>query len=414
MVDSTLLKQGVFDLSTRQFVQAVADSIGLTVFAHDDGSLELKLASIESPEASQAQVLLLRTFSDLTQLWALQRETACGAAETSPAKDPTQIALFAAEILRPYHVRDGRVQMAGCTMEPRAILRISSLERSTSTIVHQWFDRDGSHLTSDLQRELGLDQLVVAERKLREGDRASVTEWIDAATNGIDPSTLVGAAIAWCRWVNGKVRFQFDNGRYDFVEFEGWAAKWVAGEIESPKFRCPRSHLESFNIVCLEDGTVTVQEAVGKCEQSGEEAFCETLQECAVSGKRVLASLLTMCPISRERFLPELAEKCSWCDREISPSRMLSGVCEQCRQLQPIDTDHHAIEQLRKSQPQYDRIHRWQGWVSDDLALLVGRRMLNEVMIVMRVHDGHIVRVAQKSRFSKSWKFDRHNAPSLV
>ncbi|MEZ6087466.1 MAG: hypothetical protein R3C05_05440 [Pirellulaceae bacterium] len=292
-------------------------------------------------------------------------------------------------------------------MEPRAVLRISVGDRSKSAIVHHWFDRDGSRLVSDLIEQLGLDQLVVAERRLRENDQPNVSEWIDAVTGGLDSSTLVGATIAWCRWVSGKVRVQFDNGRYDFVEFQGWAAQWAAGQIESPKFRCLHSNLESYNIVCLNDGTVTVQEAVDKCEQSGEEAFRDAMQKCCVSGKRVLKSLLTTCPISMERFLPDLAEKCSCCQRDVSPGTICSGICQHCRELAPIDASHPVVSRLQESHGGYRKIRRWKGWVSDDLAVLVGSRLLSEDLIVLNVGDGEIRRTAHRSKLTTTWKFDR-------
>lgn len=394
MADPTLLPPNDFAPSVQVYIQWLSRAVAMRQSHAKEQGVE-----IEVP-------LDLDRIQDLPRLWEMQRNLVGGAIEAVPADEPTQVASIAHAILKPYRVRDGKVQLAGCVLEAQPFLRITTYQADNDKLSHHWFDRDGSLLLDELPKRFDIQELVAVESRLRETDGPTVNTWIDAVTRDMDREQLVGATVVWFRQVIGKIRFQFESGVYASLPFNGWAIDWAAGWFDSPRFVCPESGIESYNIVCLDDGTVTVAEAVGVCDATGKETLKGELQNCTVSEKSVRSDQLISCPVSGDRLLPNLGDSCAWCRRTVSPAAMMDGRCGDCRKLAPIGVENPVVKSVREQRTGCAKMKHWKGWISDDLAVLVGSNWLREMMVVVSLADMRIIRTAARRRLSTSWQFD--------
>ena len=340
-----------------------------------------------------------------------------GAWEAEPDGEPCTIHELAARLLGPYQVRDGNVRLAGCTLDELAHLRIGRALPS-GEVQYQYFGPDGSLLESDEVERFGFEHLHKVPSLLRRSDHPGIEKWTVAAsdaesrlaetrverdTSGAEAAncTMVDLTVIWSRRASGKIVIQFDAGASVPLAFDGWARDFFTGRQKAPKFRCPATHLESYSLVMLEDGTVTVAEAVSRCEVSGAELLISSMDTCQLSGKRVDKQLLATCAITGKRAIADQLMSCDWCGEQVVPSVISKGRCDRCRHLRTIASHDFRLgplfESNRDIQARFGR-GRWTGWIDANLGVLVGSRMGQKEMIVFRAHDGHVIR-----RGSKAW-----------
>ncbi|QDS86812.1 hypothetical protein EC9_09860 [Rosistilla ulvae] len=404
MADPTVLNESGLDAASRDYVAWVADALSLQMQTDSGGGIALlPLAPPADNEPPPAAPISFDTTGDLAKLWDLQRQFVGGATEAQASGEPSHVPGIAAVVLEPYKIRDGRVQLAGCTLEPRPFLRISTLG---SEIEHHWFGRDGIKIDTDLLNRLNLDRLDAIPPRLKPGDQSTMTAWIDAAASSLGTTQRIGVTVAWSQWVAGKVRIQFDQGAQTSLAFQGWAIEWEKGLLPPPMFKCPITDIESYDLVCTEDGTITAREGVGRCELTQKEVLRTELGQCAISGKNVLVDMLTTCPISDERFLTDLAKKCEWCKRLVSPHAMDQKRCKQCSDPKQDDALETIASDLQTKHPEFSKLSHWKGWVSPELALLVGRGWISETLVLISRPDLQILRTGTRQRFSRHWRLD--------
>lgn len=338
--------------------------------------------------------------------------------EAIPVGDPQQVRELSPSILGCYQVVDGHSELSGCTLEPRPLLRVTS-EVDAGHVHHRWFGGDGQPLAADLIERLGLTDLAPCEERLRASDAPVVRHWIDAALQGqaVDASEQGGgssvdggalpwlaATIVWCRWASGAVAFRFGNGAEGRCNFAGWAIDFVQGYQRPEKFRCAASGEESFEVLALADGTVTVPQAVARCEATGTLTLISKLKTCEVSGSRVLGDLLVQCPISGLWALPDRLETCAWCGRQVVAGRIDQQLCSDCRGGQAIDSDDALLAGLIADNRGLSRYGHWRGWRDGAVAVLVGRRWLGgQIAIVYDRQQNQIRQTARRGRFGQRW-----------
>lgn len=323
--------------------------------------------------------------------------------EAIPVGDPQQVRELSPSILGCYHVIDGHSELSGCTLEPRPLLRVTS-EVDAGHVHHRWFGGDGQPLDADLIERLGLTDLAPCDERLRASDAPVVRHWIDAALQGQTTSPWLAATIVWCRWASGAVAFRFGNGAEGRCNFAGWAIDFVHGSQRPEKFRCAASGEESFEVLALADGTVTVPQAVARCEATGTLTLISKLKPCEVSGSRVLGDLLVQCPISGLWALPDRLERCLWCGRQVVAGRIEQQLCSDCRGGQEIASDDALLAGLIADNRALSRYGHWRGWRDQAVAVLVGRRWLGgQIAIVYDRQQNRIRQTARRGRFSPRW-----------
>jgi hypothetical protein len=340
-----------------------------------------------------------------------------GAWEAEPDGEPCTIHELAARLLGPYQIRDGNVRLAGCTLDELAHLRIGRA-LSSGEVRYQYFGSDGSILASGEVERFGFEHLHKVPSRLRRSDHTGIEKWTVAAsdaerrladtrverdTSVVEAAkcTIVDLTVIWSRRASGKIVIQFDAGASVPLAFDGWARDFFSGQQKAPKFLCPATHLESYSLVMLEDGTVTVAEAVACCEVSGAELLISSLDTCQLSGKRVDKQLLAACSITGKRAIADQLIACDWCGEKVVPGVISKGRCDRCRHLRTIASHDFRLRPLFESNSGIEaRLGRgrWTGWIDANLGVLVGSRFGQKELIVFRANDGHVIR-----RGSKAW-----------
>lgn len=356
----------------------------------------------------------------LRQARQVAQQSSSGAWEAEPEGDPETIREIAGALLSPFMIRDGHSRLAGCTLEKRPTLRLGRLSEQvdasgerTLRVQSRYYAADGSPWDGDTVTRRGWERLRTTPNRLRASERTSIEAWV-AAVAGEDPDALandlVDVTVLWCRWTSGKIIIQFDSGPSASIPFAGWASDYALGRLQPARFHCARTGLESYQVIALEDGTVTVPEAVGRCELTGRELLTDALATCAASGMRVDRERLVPCEATGRLAIPDHLVRCHWCDRRLMPDQIQRGRCEQCRHAGPIAPDDPQLQPLREHHPQalaeLGGGRGWTGWTAGDVGVIVGGGMFTQRLLVFDPLRGTLIRRGTRGRFSRRWKVE--------
>ena len=341
--------------------------------------------------------------------------------EAIPEGDPQQVRELSPAILGTYQVIDGHSELAGCTLDPRPFLRLSlAADADAAAVCHRWFGCDGQPVEASLFERLHLSHIVSCDPRLRRNDAPMVRQWIETSLASLQDSSalleqhdpfgsnsspeLLAATITWCRWAEGTVAFRFRNGASARTSFEGWAADFVNGNQRPEPFACEESGAAGYKVMALDDQTVTVPQAVARCEVTGQTTLAVRLVGCAVTGKKVLPEQLVACPITHRKVLPDVLQTCRWCDRQVLPEQWSDAICADCRDGSPIAADDSVLKELLAKHPQWKSFHRWKGWRDADSAVLFASRLRGEIAIVWDCAEHRIRKLAKRGRFRREWQ----------
>lgn len=348
------------------------------------------------------------------------QQSASGVWEAAPAGDPETIREIAGPLLSPFAIRQGHCRLAGCTLEKRPTLRLGRLVRGIDatgkpSLRVQWhyYAADGSRWDGETVGRRGWDRLRTTPKRLRASERSSIEAWI-AAVAGDEPrlpaEDLIDVTVLWCRWASGKIIIQFDSGPTASIPFAAWASDYTRGGLQPSPFRCDRTGLESYQVIALDDGTVTVPQAVARCELTGHELLMESLATCEVSGLRVERERLVECQATGRLAIPERLLRCDWCNRRMIPDQIQRGRCEACRRLGPIAADDPRLQALRERNPQavteLGSERGWSGWLAEDVGVILGGGVIKNRLLVFDPRHGMVTRRGSRRGLSRRWKID--------
>jgi hypothetical protein len=262
--------------------------------------------------------------------------------EAAPHDEPHSIHEIAGALLRPYQVREGHVALAGCTLEERPTLRLDFANGEGTAakrrvggeegVRTEYFGPDGGACEGAALERLGLLRVESVESRLRRSDEASIDRWI-AAVDPSDRTSLVDVWVLWNTWAAGKILVQFDAGESTTIPFAGWARDFALGRQVPPPLRCEESGCESYQVVRLEDGTITVAEALSRCGKTGREVLRDRLVRCEVSGLQIAPEEAERCAVSGRTADRSFLEACACCGRMVVPGVLQGGMCDACRVL---------------------------------------------------------------------------------
>lgn len=375
--------------------------------------------------AAAALATHLRCESEAVADWLRQargaaERSASGAWEAEPIGDPETIRELAEPLLSPFTIRQGHSRLAGCTLERRPTLRIGRLAEGadaagnpTRRVRFAYYAADGNRWDRETMGRRGWDRVRTTPSRLREIERSSIEAWVEAVS-GAEPDAagddLVDVTVLWCRWAAGKIILQFDSGPTASIAFAGWASDYTRGGFKPPPFRCPHTGLESYQVIALDDGTVTVPEAVGRCQLTDRELLLQSLATCEVSGLRVDREHLAACQATGRLVLPDRLVRCQWCDRRVIPRQIQRGRCEQCRHSGPLAVDDPRLRALRERHPrilaEMGSGRGWSGWIGEDVGVIVGGSVLKNRLLVFDPRSGTIVRRGTRAGLSRRWKVE--------
>ncbi len=368
--------------------------------------------------------------------------------ELVPCGEPKCIHEIAGQLLGPYRVRGGHVQLAGCTLDARATLRLGFLAADATVATapgtrtaaadelhYYYFGPDGCQLAAQDVARGGLGEVQSMERRLRKADREVMEAWVDVAEAGLrgdsrfavegaqSPGRLSEVAVIWSYWAAGKIVFRFTSGVSAQLQFAGWSRDFSAGLQQPPKYRCPRSGRESFHCLALADGTVTVAEAVAVCELSGRELMLDELTRCEVSGRLIAVDQGVVCAVTGRVGSRDRMSQCQWCQAAVVPGVIREGVCQHCRSMKPLQeslstrevgglsggaiVDQPWCQLFAEQQPEiFQRLgapRKWLGWSSEEAVVIQGGSLSERTFVVVRRSDGLLLRLGTRRRWSSQW-----------
>lgn len=337
------------------------------------------------------------------------REVGAGVWEGRPVGEPRSAGEIAGKLLAPYQVRQGTVRLAGCTFEERPSLCIVTAAANDDHLELNYWGPDGNRLSSGRIAQAGLDRFISVHGRLRASDRELVQQWLRVARDG--RQEVIDVAVVWSAWVAGKIVLQFDAGPSAHLGFEGWGRDYLAGTAQAPPFRCRFSGLDSYAVVLLSDGTITVPEGVAICEETGAELLLSQMGHSDVSGRSVDRDLLAVCAVSGGHALRDEMVCCDWCGEQVLPGIIDKGVCRRCRDPETmIDRNEAWVDRFRRRHPQeaasLGRAAQWRGWRGTTRAFVRGAHWGRPVFYLVDMESGEILRRGQRDRFGARWQIN--------
>lgn len=331
----------------------------------------------------------------------------------APASQPDSVRQLTARLFDAYTIDDGNVRLGGCTLEDQPLLRHSYRIRSTKSqtddrLVHIYTSIDGRPVDESLLSALRVDDVVPLEGKLPRVSDQDTRQW---AVNGEKRAPVVAhdeqaelliTVVVWCKYFHCKLLFEIGEARTD-LSFDGWAQLLVDGGIEPPPFECDHTGRRSHRLLAIDDGRITVPEAITTCEESGQEALESDLVACAASGRRVFPKFLRTCSVTGDRVVPAAMATCSMCRQCVSPSCLAGNRCQACRTMTAIRADDPRMARVLGEFPKLDRWSRWRIAETDTSYILSATSVLRRLLVVLEKEPLDAMHLATGSRFGRRW-----------
>jgi hypothetical protein len=405
--------------SGRLTIEPAEESVQDAAYRSDASATSLARRTSDSPSiaALPAEVSASpASVSDWLRLARkIQAQHGSGVWEGQPNHEPNTVREVATPLLAPFQVREGHVSLAGCTLEDRPSLRIGVVEsrHGEASVRFSYFGPDGSAIDDRSLDQKGLNQVHTVAKRLRQTDHASIDRWMQAVepqleVAGAPALDIVDVSVLWSRWAAGKIVVQFTQGPSVSIPFAGWARDYVAGRLAAPMFRCPASGLTSYEVISLDDGTVTVPNAIGKCAISGRERLLTDLDTCQLTHQLVSRELLQRCASTGQWVLADKLTTCQWCERKSSPEMIVDQRCQNCRAENRLASDDVRLKPFlavhQDAVAKLGKLSRWQGWLDDQRGVLVGGNFWQQTFYVIDCPTGKIVRSGFRMRPWGKWQ----------
>jgi hypothetical protein len=254
-----------------------------------------------------------------------------------PRVQPMGVNDIARTLYPAYKIDNGRVHLAGCQLTDHAFLRLSFVgDDPNDSIRHVFTAPDGSTVSEELVRELGLDELepiVKSPPRLADGALRSLvaagrriaakqSTSRDPAATTVEPLATV---VVWVRHAEG--RLQFTIGATSVSQtFSSWARL-----LKAQPFVARHSGTTTFHLAITDDDRIDAAEQIVACQHSGRRVLRSELVRCSVTGKFVLPDFTEPCPVSGEPALRQEFVACSNCRQRVSKAVLAEGVCSAAR-----------------------------------------------------------------------------------
>ncbi len=366
--------------------------------------------------ADENEVLSAEHSSKLFR-WTMKHLQAAGlAVDAAPSKQPASVHELTPRLFAEFDFPDGHIHLAGCTLEDRPIVRLTTLvgnNGNQDALQHSYFWPSGEPVEEDLIDALHLQEVVPDAAPAGGPAPDTVRHWIATAKKNIDRpgAELIAVTIVWCKYAAGKIALRVEHhagdeesGEDTAIAFEGWATLLADGTIKPPPFHCPYSGLDTYHLAATDDGRIAAAEAVGKCGETGRRMLRSELGKCAVTGQTVCSALLETCRASGERAFAQKMVECAQCDQRVSPGALKGGRCSACRSLAPIRKDDPRMARLLDFYPHLDRWSRWKLAETQAGYVLVATSWLRQLLLVVDKQSLEVAHAATAGRFFSSWQ----------
>ncbi len=329
-----------------------------------------------------------------------------------PACQPESVRDVSQRLFEQYKIDSGSVHLGGCTLEDRAILRVSYLDRGDEStggvrLRHRFLTLAGELLEDSLIEQLKLTKLVPPDRPIRVTDD-QCDRWSQAGVAAIEKlasdcnGELLLTTAIWCKYAEGKLSFVIGDATTS-ISFSGWAQSFVDGSEKPPPLRCACYEAGSHHLAATDAGEIVPMEAIATCSESGKRLLSNQLETCLVTGAQALPEYFATCPANGDRVLRKSLVTCDICAQGVSPTSLDNGKCSACRSLEKVSKDDPRMARLLGEYPNLDR---WSSWKMAETAtayVLVASSLAKRLLVVIDKNDLRILRIAKGSRFNKKW-----------
>jgi hypothetical protein len=299
----------------------------------------------------------------------------------APADQLQSVHQIAERLLPAYSVDNGKVQLAGCTLEDRLFVRIEFRRGRQSGVVY--LDDNGVEVAGELVEALGMKQTAQLarpphppgpqiEQVLGEAGKAVLERFSSG-----EPIEIVSAAALWCKYAEGKLRFAVGEESVE-LPFSGWSRT-----LRPPPFVCPYSGASTFHLAATDDGRIVAAEQIEPCAETRRRTLAAELVTCAVTGRRVMPELVETCPISGAKVLSSRMVQCGACRQRVSPATIRRGRCAACRDSQPAGKSEPRLARVLQA---YPVLASWPSWRISETAtvyVLTAAGWLRRLLLVV-------------------------------
>lgn len=264
---------------------------------------------------------------------------------------PTSVHEISASLYAPYKVDNGSIHLAGCSLEDVGILVDSNSADSNG---FKLYYLDGSPCDPKLYDQLGLDrnskvaglEAIKSQPSARDEIQVQLKQLIEE--KGIE--TVGELLVVWGKWADGKLVVEIGSQTAE-IAFHGWARQFVEGPLRPPPFVCKLTGLQSYEITTDDEGTITVPEAIERCEITGQRLVRSKLGQCTVTGTLALKTELKQCAASGQFVTQNKLANCWTCYQPTDPKSMKMRKCLACQHTEQVPTDNEQLQQLFEHYP---------------------------------------------------------------
>lgn len=308
-----------------------------------------------------------------------------------------------------FQLKRGVLQLGGCNLSDRPLLRLTQATADYQ-LQHHYFDLLGNPLDRILIKDLGLGDLQpfrqshVRPPMMTLDQLASWRRFMEQTPEPTDVSQkAVFVAVVWCKHAAGELVASGEADRLR-LPFEGWAAQLLSGAVKPPPYREPTTGDTSYELVRLDDGTLTAATAAGLCSVSGKRALRNELSACAVTGKRALRELLVACPVTGDLVLDEALATCEQCRQSVGTHCLdEQQVCLACRNLKPAGAEDPRLARTLGEYPGLGVWRRWRMAETKQAYILTASAVFRQLILVLDSDSLAPLHVATRSRFTRHW-----------
>ncbi len=370
-----------------------------------DASFRLTFAAAEPADAKD----LVTLDSPIVRSLVAELKATQTVGRAAPAHQPESVRDLSQRLFAHYTVDAGSVHLGGCTLEDRAILRVTYIDRSGAQqrLSHHCISLTGEPIDASIVESLGLRQLVPLTRSIRvTGDQCE--RWrqigdtaIERLERGKDCEPLLTTAV-WCKYAEGKLAFVIGDATTS-ISFSGWAQQFVDGSDTPPGLACSSYPPGSHHLAATDAGEIVPFEAIASCSESGRRVLSGELETCTATGATALPEFFASCPASGVRVLRKSLVACKTCQQAVSPTACEAKQCSACRSLAKVSKDDPRMARLLGEYPKLDRWSQWKLAETAAAYVLVASALVKRLLIVVDKNDLGVLRLAKGSQFSSKW-----------
>ncbi|TWT38330.1 hypothetical protein [Blastopirellula retiformator] len=327
------------------------------------------------------------------------------APQAAPEDEPAGVGDIAEALFAPYVVEDGKVQLGGCRLEERPLLRMTTIPADGSAVNHQFYWRTGEQLSGAEIAAFGLGKLARRLAYTRDA-RANVQILLEQShdhAQAAEAGARTLATIVWCKYAIGKIDILIGEA-VTSLPFEGWARHIAGGDISPPRFHCSETGRISYHLCVTDNGAIAPVESIATCELTGRRVLESEMDTSSVSGKRGCNDQFTTCPVSGDRLLIDELQTCSSCGQQVSPKSLRGGVCVACRNLRSISKDDPTMARILDIYPELDKWRVWRLAESNEAYILRGGGWWNEIRVTLDLTTLEPLLAEERTRLVGRWR----------